>query len=115
MKSRKNKGYKIQNYGRIFDSSERRRKKRARNSVLFVLSILVLVFLGYSISGPLTNLLSGQKTPRPSDTSSKAPTSSQMTSSEIKDIALESEKPSTLSDYKAAFLPLATASDSTKL
>lgn len=114
MKSRKNKGYKIQNYGRIFDSSERRRKKRARNSVLFVLAILVLVFLGYSISGPLTNLLRGEKTPRPNDTSSKAPVSSQMTLSD-KDIALESELPSSISDYKAAFLPLSTASDSTKL
>lgn len=113
MKSRKNKGYKIQNYGRIFDSSQRRRKKRARNSVLFVLAVLVLVFLGYSISGPLTNLLSGKKTPRPSDTSSKAPVSSQMTSSD-KDIALESELSSSISDYKAAFLPLSTASDSTK-
>lgn len=114
MKSRKNKGYKIQNYGRIFDSLQRKRKKRARNSVLFVLAVLVLVFLGYSISGPLTNLLSGKKTPRPSDTSSKAPVSSQMTSSD-KDIALESELPSSISDYKAAFLPLSTASDSTKL
>lgn len=114
MKSRKNKGYKIQNYGRIFDSSHRRKKKRARNSVLFVLAILVLVFLGYSISGPLTNLLSGQKTPRPSDTSLNKPTSSQI-SSEDKDIALESEIPSSISDYKAAFLPLATASDSQQL
>ena len=116
MKSRKNKGYKIQSYGRSYDFSERRRKKRARNSVLFVLAILVLVFLGYSISGPFLNLLSGQKTPRPNETSSKAPVSSQMTSSEEdKDIALDSELPSSISDYQAAFLPLETAKDNAKL
>ena len=62
MSSRKNKGYKIKDYGRIFDGSERRRKKRTRNTIIFVVVIILLVFFGYSLAGPVKNLLNGEKT-----------------------------------------------------
>lgn len=115
MKPRKNKGYKIQSYGRIFDGSERRRKKRIRNTVLFVLAILVLGFVGYSISGPLSNLLKGEKTERPGNNSSSKPSiSSQLTSSEI----TSSETPDKvvdLSELKVAFLSRETAANADAL
>lgn len=109
MKSRKNKGYKIQSYGRIFDGSERRRKRRIRNAVIFVLAVFLLVFVGYSISGPLSNLLKGEKTERPGDNSSKIPVSSQITSSEITSSEVEGDIE--LSELKTAYLPLSTASN----
>ncbi len=115
MKSRKNKGYKIQSYGRIFDGSERRRKKRVRNTILFVLVILLLVFLGYSISGPLGNLLRGEKTQRPGESSSsKVSISSQIsTSSEITSSEVQSTVE--LSELKVAYLPLSTVKNSEML
>lgn len=104
MKSRKNKGYKIENYGRIFDGSDRRRKKRIRNTVIFVLVVLLLVFVGYSISGPLKNLLKGEKTDRGENVSSQI-TSSEVVSSSV---ALP-EKDSLLKIDKVAYLPISTA------
>ncbi len=114
MKSRNNKGYKIQSYGRIFDGSERRRKKRIRNTIIIILVVLLLVFVGYSIAGPLSNLLKGEKTERPSQSSSsKPPVTSQIASSEI---ALpETPEKAELSELKAACLPLSAAADSAAL
>lgn len=111
MKSRNNKGYKIQSYGRIFDGSERRRKKRIRNSIIFVLAVLLLVFVGYSISGPLSNLLKGEKTERPSQSSSsnKTPLTSQIVSSEI--ASPEAPQKAEISELKAAYLPISTAAE----
>ncbi len=106
MKSRKNKGYKIQSYSRIFDSSSRRKKKQIKNIVLSVVVILLLVFVGYSISGPLSNLLRGEKTQIGSSSSEKTD-SSQIISSQIS--SNEKEEISKPQALKAAFLPISTA------
>ncbi len=104
MKSRKNKGYKIQNYGRIFDDSTRKKKKRVRNTVIFVLVILVLVFLGYSMAGPLKNLLNGEKTEVSSNPTSQI-SSQSITSSQIaKPETQNPVKPLNISEYKLCYL-----------
>lgn len=111
--ARKNKGYKIESYGRIFDSSSRRRKKRVRNTIIFIILIALLVFLGYSMAGPLKNLLKGQKTELPG--SSSVPASSHITSSAI---AKPEKKPSLVSDIaevSVAYMPREVAADETRL
>ncbi len=111
--ARKNKGYKIESYGRIFDSSSRRRKKRVRNTIIFIIVIALLVFLGYSMAGPLKNLIKGQKTEVPG--SSSMQTSSEITSSAI---AEPEKKPSLVSDIvnvSVAYLPREIAADETRL
>ena len=101
MKSKKNKGYKIENYGRIFDSSHRKRKKKTRNAIILVVALVLLGFLGYSISGPLANLLKGEKTQRPNNSSSL---SSSAVSSDI--TSSEKEETVSLADLKPAFMPV---------
>lgn len=110
MRSRKNKGVKIEKYDRIFDSSSRRRKKKAKNVVLFLLVVALLVFVGYSISGPLVNLFKGEKTERPGSSSSLI-TSAPAVSSEISKEEEESEQ----IDLKIAYLPLDTAKNAENL
>lgn len=103
MKTRKNKVYKIQKYDRIFTSSGRRRKKRLRNTVLFVLAVLLLCFAGYSIAGPLSNLLRGQKTHR--GNSSGGLSSVSVTTSSEKSDAVKNET------YQLSYLPRSVARD----
>lgn len=109
---KKNKGYKIPNYGRIFDDSSRKRKKRARNTIIFIIVVLLLVFLGYSISEPLVNLLNGKKTQRPGDSSSNI-SSVQNVSSAITEEEKKPQIPS--SQLNLAYLPLEIARDSARL
>ena len=110
MRSRKNKGIKIEKYDRIFDSSSRRRNRKIKNVVVSVLVIALLVFVGYSISGPLVNLFKGEKTERPSSSSSQM-TSSPSVSSEIAKDEPEIEQV----DLKIAYLPLETAKNAENL
>ncbi|MBQ5816397.1 MAG: hypothetical protein IIW33_02930, partial [Oscillospiraceae bacterium] len=110
MRSRKNKGIKIQKYDRIFDSSSRRRKRKAKNAVVSILVIALLVFVGYSISGPLANLLKGEKTERP-ESSSSLLSSAPSVSSQISKDEQESEQ----IDLKIAYLPLDTAKSAENL
>ncbi len=107
MRTRRNKGVKIQKYDRIFDSSSRRRKRKIKNAVVSVLVIALLVFVGYSISGPLVNLFKGEKTQRPESSSSLLSSAPQV-SSEISKNEAESEQ----IDLKIAYLPLETAKNS---
>ncbi|MBQ8337713.1 MAG: hypothetical protein IJY33_01050 [Oscillospiraceae bacterium] len=104
MRSRRNKGVKIQKYDRIFDSSSRRRKRKIKNAVVSVLVIGLLIFVGYSISGPLVNLFKGEKTERPGSTSSQT-TSAPSVSSEVSKVEPEIEQV----DLKIAYLPQTTA------
>ncbi len=113
MSSRKNKGYKIKDYGRIFDGSERKRKKRTRNTIIFVVVIILLVFLGYSMAGPVKNLLNGEKTDVSS--SSSTPTSSQITSSSMASSETEKEFFEDEALISAACLTREIAADETKL
>ncbi len=110
MRSRKNKGVKIQKYDRIFDSSSRRRKKKIKNVVVSILVIALLVFVGYSISGPLVNLFKGEKTERPGSSSSQTP-SAPLVSSEISKDEQEAEQ----IDLKIAYLPLETSKNAENL
>ncbi|MBQ7799358.1 MAG: hypothetical protein IJ370_02585 [Oscillospiraceae bacterium] len=110
MRSRKNKGIKIEKYDRIFDSSSRRRNRKIKNVVVSVLVIALLVFVGYSISGPLVNLFKGEITERPSNSSSQM-TSSPSVSSEIAKDEPEIEQV----DLKIAYLPLETAKNAENL
>ncbi len=110
MRSRRNKGVKIQKYDRIFDSSSRRRKRKIKNAVLFVLVIALLVFVGYSISGPLVNLFKGEKTERPGSSSSQASSALSVSSEVSKD------EPETVQvDLMAAYLPQTTAKNTENL
>lgn len=102
MRRKKNKGYKIENYGRIFDSSHRQRKKKTRNAVILVISLVLLGFLGFSISGPLSNLLKGEKTERPNNTSSAV--SSNIASSGIS--SSEKEEKVSFGNLKVAYMPV---------
>ena len=110
MRSRKNKGIKIQKYDRIFDSSSRRRKRKAKNAVVSILVIALLVFVGYSISGPLANLLKGEKTERPNSSSSLLSSAPSVSSQISKD-----EQESDQIDLKIAYLPLDTAKSAENL
>lgn len=114
MSSRKNKGYKIKDYGRIFDGSERKRKKRTRNTIVFVVVIILLVFLGYSMAGPVKNLLNGEKTnvssgqgtsSKPSEITSSSPALTETEKEFFEDEALIS----------SAYLTREIAADETKL
>lgn len=113
MSPRKNKGYKIKDYGRIFDGSERRRKKRTRNTIIFVIVIALLVFLGYSMAGPLKNLINGEKTDLPS--SSNTPTTSQITSSSVASTETEKDFSEDVANISMAYLTRETAKDAAKL
>jgi len=111
--SPRNKGYKIKDYGRIFDGSERRRKKRTRNTIIFVIVIALLVFLGYSMAGPLKNLINGEKTDLPS--SSNAPTTSQITSSSVASTETEKDFSEDVVNISMVYLTRETAMDGAKL
>lgn len=113
MSSRKNKGYKIKDYGRIFDGSERRRKKRIRNTVIFVIVIILLVFLGYSMAGPLKNLINGEKTELPS--SSNMSTPSEITSSSVASTESEVKFVENEVNISVAYLTREIAADDAKL
>ena len=103
MKGRKNKG----NYGKILDNSVRRKNKKFRGTAIFLAIVLVLVFLGYSISAPLSNWLNGKETQN-NNSSKLTPTSSQSSSSAFPQ---EEENNNQISDadYSAVYLPLETA------
>lgn len=110
MRTRKNKGYKIPKYDRIFDGSSHRKKIKTRNTIIFILVLALLVFIGYSIAGPLSNLLKGEKTDLPS--------SSSQISSQIADVSSQissEEKLPEIDNLSCAYLPLETARDADKL
>ncbi len=110
MRSRRNKGVKIQKYDRIFDSSSRRRKRKIKNAVVSVLVIALLIFVGYSISGPLVNLFKGEKTERPSSSSS------QVTSAPSVSSSISQDEPEVVQvDLKIAYLPIETAKNAENL
>ena len=112
MKIRK-KGYKIKKYNRIFDSSSRRRKRLAGKIFIYVLVFLLLCFIGYSISEPLSNFLKGEKT-------DVGGASSQISSLDkeqgnISSGISQTETLEQIGDVKIAYLSRETAKDSTKL
>ena len=110
MRTRKNKGYKIPKYDRIFDSSSHRKRIKTRNTIIFILVLAVLVFVGYSIAGPLSNLLKGEKTELPSS-SSQISSQNENASSQVS----SEEKLPEIDSLSCAYLPLETAKDADKL
>lgn len=110
MRSSRNKGVKIPKYDRIFDSASRRRKRKIKNAVVSVLVIALLIFVGYSISGPLVNLFKGEKTERPNSSSSQATSAPSVSSSISKD-----EPEIEQVDLKIAQLPIETAKNAENL
>lgn len=80
-------------------------------TVLFIVLIAVLVFLAYSVAGPIKKLLTGELS------SSDAPVSSSQIDSSATDTvsSTPSEPPVTVTAVKAVTLPQDTLLDSTKL
>lgn len=114
MSPRKNKGYKIKDYGRIFDGSERKRKKRTRNTIIFIVVIALLVFLGYSMAGPLKNLLNGEKTNVSSGLNNTSKPI-EITSSSVASTETEKDFSDDTANISMAYLTRETANDQTKL
>ena len=72
--------------------------------------IALLIFVGYSISGPLVNLFKGEKTERPNSSSSQVLSASSVSSS-ISKVEPEVEQV----DLKIAYLPLEVAKNAENL
>lgn len=88
----------------------RRNRKNVIKTILFIILILVLVFLAYSVAGPIKQLLSGELGNSSTLASSEEqPSSQQNVSSE----ASSQPQPETVT--KAVTMPLETALDQTKL
>ena len=88
----------------------RRNRKNVIKTILFIILILVLVFLAYSVAGPIKQLLSGELGNSSTLASSEEqPSSQQNVSSEV------SSQPQPETVTKAVTMPLETALDQTKL
>jgi len=111
LKSRKNRGYKIPKYDRIFDSTSHRKKIKIRNTIIFIVVLLLLVFVGYSISGPLSNLLKGEKTERPESSQISTSSKADVISSQI----ASNEEETEIKQLSGVYLPLETAKDEAAL
>ncbi len=104
---------KIKRYNKIYRSGYGTRKKVLRWSI-FVVIILAVVFVGYSVAGPFMDFVNGRIEPSSSDSSSVD--SSQTDSSSSSGLSSESEPEQTADEaIKAVNLPLDTAKDTAAL
>ena len=104
---------KIKRYNKIYRSGYGTRKKVLRWSI-FVVIILAVVFVGYSVAGPFMDFVNGRIEPSSSDSSSVD--SSQTDSSSSSGLSSESEPEQTADEaLKAVNLPLDAAKDTAAL
>lgn len=92
--------------------TRRRKKYGVLKTVLFILLLGVLVFLAYSVAGPVKKLLTGELTA--SDTSSVASVTSDSPSSDVASDTSSDTTPSGTENLKVITMPIGTVLDAAK-
>lgn len=92
--------------------TRRRKKNSVLKTILFIILLGVLVFLAYSVAGPIKKLFTGELTR--SDTSSVSSAVSDLSSSDVASDTSSNTVPSETENLKAIAMPLDTVLDTAK-